>query len=297
MGRYEDCLYFDSLYNAVDGCFSEVGYDNSRTILRELILAPSDYVVEFNDSTYNKQQMAEMVAQELIAQCVEGTPQETFNTTIEKVADIIKHMNDGYITHADYAERNNFLSKAAHDEFLLFTAYAFRQTIQDADERKLQELKLNIIRYREFQDLITEYTRDEEEVETNRDDFEMARPIYKMLKSLQTLGYDYNFSPKERAGLGIDHEDDDDLTDDFNYDNWLKRIMLLQLRNELKQPEHEAKATDHVNYQAEKAEYTDINDRISQLRGIYSKRGFDSSRFNMLKDKNNISETDPEDNN
>jgi hypothetical protein len=283
MGRYEACTYFSSLYDAVCNAFPQIDQSNARTILRELILAPDDYTVEFEDTSYDKKQMMDLIARALIALCIDGSPQETFNQSIEYVANVIKHMNDGYITKEDAEERNAFLKKAARCEFDLFTAYAFRQIVGEQSSETMHELKLNIIRLREFQDLIENYTRDEAEAEVSREEFEQARPIYKMLKSLQSLGYDYNFSPRERESLDIDHEDDADLGDDFHYSDWLKRIMLLQLRKEISQPKIEV--PDFINDTQDSvlpSKNNDLETKIAQLRGTYNKRRFDSHRFIML---------------
>lgn len=283
MGRYEDCTYFSTLYDAVCNGFPQVDRANARTILREVILAPDDYTVEFEDTSYDKKQMMDIIARALIGLCISGSPQETFERTIESAANIIKHMNDGYITKEDAEERKTFLDDAAKREFDLFTAYAFRQVCGGYEANNMNEMKLNLIRLREFQDLIKNYTRDEVEQEVSREEFEQARPIYKMLKSLQNLGYDYNFSPRERESLDIDHEDDEDLYDDFNYANWLKRLMLLQLRKEINQPKIEI--SDFTNSQSDTvlpSADDSLEAKIAQLRGTYTKRRFDSNRFIML---------------
>ncbi len=284
MGRYENCTYFNTLYDAVCNGFPQVDRANARTILREVILAPDDYTVEFADASYNKVQMMDLIARALIALCISGSPQETFERTIENAANIIKHMNDGYITSEDAEERKTFLENAARSEFDLFTAYALRQSSGKYNSETMHELKLNIVRLREFQDLIENYTRDEVEVEVGREEFEQAKPIYKMLKSLQNLGYDYNFSPRERESLDIDHEDDEDLGDDFNFSNWLKRLMLLQLRKET--AVNKVTIPDVVNAKPEDtvlpSANSDLEARIAQLRGAYDKRRFDSKRFIML---------------
>lgn len=295
MGRYENCTYFFTLYDAVCNSFPQVDMENARTILREVILAPDDYTVEFEDASYDKKQMTDLIAKALIALCITGSPQETFNKTIENVANIIKHMNDGYITSEDAQERNDFLAYASRCEFDLFVAYALRQAGGQYDAEKMHELKLNIIRLREFQDLVENYTRNEVEVEVGREEFEQAKPIYRMLKSLQSLGYDYNFSPRERESLNIDHEDDSDLDDDFHYVNWLKRLMLLQLRKEI--PAIKNNTTDFVNVNSSPDTVSSsdtLEDRIAQLRGAYNKRRFDSRRFIMLEQSRKESDNNEE---
>lgn len=280
MGRYENCAYFSQMYKATQECFPAISTENVHTILREVILAPDDYEIEFNDKVYSKPQVMEMIGQKLIEGCIQVTTEDTYHALIEQSAEIIKHMNDGYIAHQDYEERTDFLETISAYEFSLFAAFSFYKTA-DVKHESYDEIKLNIIRLREFNDLIQKYTREEQNVESTREEFERALPIYKMLKSLLTLGYDYNFSPRERESLDINHDDDEDLIGNFSYKNWLKRIMLLQLRKEIGiqtlKPALEIanSKTDNVMHKA------GIDSQIAQLRGTV-KRGFDKDRFIML---------------
>ena len=282
MGRYEKCAYFDALYEATIQCFSGIDAQTARTILREAILAPNDYTVEFNAQEYNKPQLMTSIADTITQSCFEQTPQQTHYLFVEQAAEIIKHMNDGYITDEDYAERQLFLQTAEKCEFLLFTAYCLFMTANYSEQSRLNEILLNIIRLRELNDLINNYTRNEQGVTTDREEFERAKPIYKMLKSLQTLGYDYNFSPKERESLNIDHEDDTDLSDSFNHENWLKRIMLLRLRQETADLPEIASGFVPPQNEPLPAYADDVNAKIAQLRGTFNKRSFDKNRFLVL---------------
>ncbi len=290
MGRYSNCTYFNALYDAVSQLFPAVSRPDACTILRETILAPADYEVEFNNTAYTKTQIQEMIGHKLIDSCVEDTPEQTFYDILESAAETMKHMNDGYITTDDYHERKTFLERINRDEFVLFAALAFLRAAHEDDSKEFDVLILNIIRLREIDDLILNYTRDAVEIEVGRSEYEQAKLIYRMLKSLQSLGYEYNFSPKERYGLGIDHEDDADLFESFGYENWLKRLMLLQLRKEV---DMDNKSTDHdvaVNSEMSAASKADL---IEKLRGIRDARHFDTNRFRQLeKTANRSAQTD-----
>lgn len=281
MGRYGECTYFYTLYNAVEECFPAVDYDNARTILREAILAPNDYTVEFSDAVYTQAQIFNLIGQALKGSCVEESPEQTHYNLVEQATEVIKHMNDGYISHEDYKERCDYLDLTAKYEFSLFAALACLRVADILhDEKVYDELKLNIVRLREIRDIIQNYTRDEVDIVIERDEFERAKPIYRMLKSLQSLGYDYNFSPKERINLNIDHENDEDLTDRFNYYNWLKRLMLLQLRKEVSVTQNSTVSA--FDNRQNKLSPREMSDKIAQLRGTMGKRTFDKDRFLML---------------
>lgn len=290
MGRYSECTYFYTLYDAVEQCFPAVSRSDACTILREMILAPDDYELDFNDATYDKFQLLSLLGHALAQKCILNDKETTHYNTLETAANVIKHMNDGYISQSNYMERKEFLETISRNEFMLFTALSCTKAAEEDDNVFFGELILNIIRFRELKDLIENYTPDMVDEETTVQDFERAKPIYKMLKSLQSLGYNYNFSAKERTSLNIDHEQDDDLTDRFNFYNWLKRLMLLQLRKEISTPLVKGAA---MNVNTSFENLTDL-DRIAQLRGTYNKRRFDRNRFNMLEHAKEESATDAE---
>ena len=289
MSRYESCTYFDELYKAVNDAFPLIDSSDARTLLRETILAPDDYTVEYGEDTYDKMQMMHIIAHQLVINCANNNPQKVFSEIIEQAAEVIKHMNDGYISDEDFELREAFLKRAEHHEFVLFSSLALYKASDLQNDDIYHELLLNIIRLREYQDLVLNYTRDEKNIEIDRDEFQRALPVYKMLKSLQALGYDYNFSPKERAAMGIEHDDDEDLTNSFNYYNWLKRLMLLQLRKEnlsdisdSSQPVNREEHSFTSSQPQSAEEPIGLEERIAQLRGIYDKRRFDRNRFIML---------------
>lgn len=288
MGRYSSCTYFQTLYDAVKSNFPAVSDTDAATILRETILAPDDYELDFNDTIYTKHELLSMFGHTLAQECITDDKETTHAMILETTADIIKHMNDGYISQDDYSERQEFLEKINRYDFMLFAALAFTKASEENDASLFSELILNIVRLREIKDLIENYTPDIVNQETTVQDFERAKPIYKMLKSLQNLGYNYNFSVKERVSLGIDHEEDEDLGDKFNFTHWLKRLMLLQLRKEVAGTPATASVTVN-NKEEEEDEPTSSYDRIARLRGIYNKRKFDIQRFNMIEQTKNTS--------
>lgn len=288
MGRYSSCTYFQTLYEAVESNFPAVSSTDAATILRETILAPDDYELDFNDTIYTKHELLSMFGHTLAQECITDDKETTHAMILETTADIIKHMNDGYISQDDYSERQEFLEKINRYDFMLFAALAFTKASGENNDSLFSELVLNIVRLREIKDLIENYTPDIVNQETTVQDFERAKPIYKMLKSLQNLGYNYNFSVKERVSLGIDHEEDEDLGDKFNFTHWLKRLMLLQLRKEVAGTPATASVTVN-NKEEEEDEPTSSYDRIARLRGIYNKRKFDIQRFNMIEQTKNTS--------
>lgn len=289
MFPYQDGKYFDSLYQVVQQCYPQLDKAGARDVLRELILAPKSDSITIGNAQYSRSEVIQTLQYPLNGENEEKPFDERYHDLLEAALKTIKHMNDGYITEEDYEERKNFLDKINKKEFQVFTLLALLKSCHSLDNPELfGQLIYKVRSLRELNDLIRKYTKDAVAVNTDVQDYERAKLIYKMLKSLQGLGYGYTISPKEKENLGISHDDDEDLSEDYSFDNWLRRLMLLQLRRETRATgainSNNLGAMFESNIGKSSTFFDDIGGRISELRGALQKRRFDSSRFNMLEE-------------
>ncbi|MDY4689265.1 MAG: hypothetical protein SPC24_01685, partial [Alphaproteobacteria bacterium] len=287
MFPYQDGKYFDSLYQVVQQCYPQLDKAGARDVLRELILAPKSDSITIGNAQYSRSEVIQTLQYPLNGENEEKPFDERYHDLMEAALKTIKHMNDGYITEEDYEERKNFLDKINKKEFQVFTLLALLKSCHSLDNPELTgQLIYKVRSLRELNDLIRKYTKDAVAVNTDVQDYERAKLIYKMLKSLQGLGYGYTISPKEKENLGISHDDDEDLSEDYSFDNWLRRLMLLQLRRETRATgainSNNLSAMFESNIGKSSTFFDDIGGRISELRGALLNRRFDSSRFNML---------------
>ncbi len=289
MFPYQDGKYFDSLYQTVQNCYPQLDKAAARDVLRELILAPKSDMITIGNTQYSRAEIIQTLKYQLNGENEEKPFDVRYHDLLEAALKTIKHMNDGYITEEDYEERKKFLDSINKKEFEVFLLLALLKSCRSLDNPELDgQLVYKVRSLRELNDLIRKYTKDAVAVNTDVQDYERAKLIYKMLKSLQGLGYGYTISPKEKENLGISHDDDEDLSEDYTFDNWLRRLMLLQLRKE-------TRSNGSVNANNLSAMFTtsvgksstffdEVGGRISELRGALQKRRFDSNRFNMLEE-------------
>lgn len=289
MFPYQDGKYFDSLYQTVQNCYPNLDKAAARDVLRELILSPKSDLITVGTEHYTKAEVIQNLQHFLNGENEEKSFDERYHDLLESALKTIKHMNDGYITEEDYKERNNFLDAINKKEFQVFTLLALLESCRFSEDSELiRQLIYKVRSLRELNDLIRLYTKDAVAVNTDVRDYEQAKLIYKMLKSLQSLGYGYTISPKEKENLGISHDDDEDLSEDYSFDNWLKRMMLLQLRRETRTADalnsNNLSAMFSSNIGKSSTLFDNIGGRITELRGALQKRRFDSNRFNMLEE-------------
>ncbi len=289
MFPYQDGKYFDSLYQVVQECYPQLDKSAAHDVLRELILSPKSDSINVGNLQYSRAEIIKELQPRLNGENEEKPFDERYHDLLESALKTIKHMNDGYITEEDYKERNNFLDKINKKEFQVFTLLALLESCHSSEDSELiRQLIYKVRSLRELNDLIRLYTKDAVAVNTDVRDYEQAKLIYKMLKSLQSLGYGYTISPKEKENLGISHDDDEDLSEDYSFDNWLKRMMLLQLRRETRTADalnsNNLSAMFSSNIGKSSTLFDNIGGRITELRGALQKRRFDSNRFNMLEE-------------
>lgn len=289
MFPYQDGKYFDSLYQTIQDCYPQLDKASAHDVLRELILAPKSDTITVGNAQYVRSEVIQTLQYQLNGENEEKPFDERYHDLLEAALKTIKHMNDGYITEDDYEERKKFLDIINKKEFQVFVLLALLKSCHSLDNSELVgQLIYKIRSLRELNDLIRKYTKDAVAVNTDEHDFERAKLIYKMLKSLQGLGYGYTISPKEKENLGISHDEDEDLSEDYAFDNWLRRLMLLQLRRETR-GENNINSNNlsemfKSNLGKSSTFFDDIGGRITELRGAMQKRRFDSSRFNMLEE-------------
>lgn len=291
MFPYQDGKYFDSLYQTVQNCYPNLDKAAARDVLRELILSPKSDLVTVGTEHYTKAEVIQNLQHFLNGENEEKPFDERYHNLLESALKTIKHMNDGYITEEDYEERNKFLDTINKKEFDVFVLLALLKSCRDFDNPTLiNQLIYKIRSLRELNDLIRKYTKDAVAVNTDEHDYEKAKLVYKMLKSLQSLGYGYTISQREKENLDISHDDDEDLYEDYAYDCWLKRLMLLQLRRETRQSgalnSNNLSAMMDLNIGKSSTLFDEIGGRITELRGAMQKRRFDSNRFDMLEGNN-----------
>ncbi len=289
MFPYQDGKYFDSLYQVVQSCYPQLDKVSARDVLRELILAPKSDALTIGNAQYARSEVIKTLQYQLNGENEEKPFDERYHDLLEAALKTIKHMNDGYITEEDYEERKKFLDVINKKEFQVFVLLALLKSCRSLDNPELiGQLIYKVRSLRELNDLIRKYTKDAVAVNTDEQDFERAKLIYKMLKSLQGLGYGYTISPKEKESLGISHDEDEDLSEDYAFDNWLRRLMLLQLRRETRGDDNlnsnNLAEMFNTNLGKSATLFDDIGGRIAELRGALRKRRFDSSRFNMLEE-------------
>lgn len=221
---------------------------NKKVAVREMLFAPESRMIEIDD----KRKMGAEDLRFVTANALE-TPDENhmnfkhaqsiedINSGIDPVAEyfswlgettsILNHLNDGFITKDDAEERERFLDLTDQREADLMVCLGLYESCKSKGaEERIRFVRYKLQKLREMRTSIKFLTRTGQDVETTRSEYDAAIPYYKYFKNLQRLPYGYDMPYEQKVKLGISHENDEDLAEDYDHYADIINQMLDQMR-------------------------------------------------------------------
>ncbi len=150
----------------------------------------------------------------------EISPVDEYFHWLNKTTEVLKCLNDGFITKEDAALRENLLDTLnfrENDLILCLGLYEKNNTAPAMERWRFVRYKLQ--KLREMRTSIKFLTHREEETRTTRSEYDTAVPYYQYFKKLSQaeFGQDLSKEAKERYGIRIGHENDQDLSEDYDH--------------------------------------------------------------------------------
>ncbi len=123
--------------------------------------------------------------------CETSTMNEYF-TWIDEGQQIIKHMNDGFVSEDDLLEKNAFVDMSFQRETELLTCLGlYDKSYQMGNQDALvkgKELRLKLQKLREIRSSILVTTGNEADKKVSREDYEKALHYYRLLGKMRDMG-------------------------------------------------------------------------------------------------------------
>ncbi|HCU59136.1 MAG TPA: hypothetical protein DIC64_04055 [Alphaproteobacteria bacterium] len=237
------------LQDTVQRQYPDIERPMVKTVAREMLFAPQGRLVEIDEKRrLAAEDLRFVTASTLEKPSIENNmlyanSVERINSSIDPVAEyfdwlsettlILNHLNDGFVTKEDALQREAFLDLTDQREADLMLCLGLYESCgsQEAKERarftryKLQKL-------REMRTSIKFLTRQGHEVETTRSEYDAAIPYYKYFKNLQKLPFGYDMPYEQKIKLGISHDDDEDLSEDYDHYRQIINEMLDEMKKE-----------------------------------------------------------------
>lgn len=158
---------------------------------------------------------------------------EEYFSWLNTSTDILKNMNDGFVSKEDLEIRNNFLETTDQREADLMLCLGL---LAGSKHHKAIEISKNLQyklqKLREIRSAIKLTTRNQADIDISRAEYERAIPYYKVFKTLQKLPFGYDVAKQQKINLGIYHDEDDDLQEDYNYYIYLINQALDEMKTE-----------------------------------------------------------------
>ncbi len=195
---------------------------------------------------------------------------EEYFAWLNSTTDILKNMNDGFVSKTDLDTRNKFLSDTEQRETELMLCLGLLDGCNhpSADETS-RNLRYKLQKLREMRSAIKHTTRNQCDIEISRTEYERAIPYFKVFKALQKLPFGYDINRQQKINLGIDHDDDDDLNDDFNYYSFLLEQALDEMKSDDESfiASHEYQLAYDMAREQNKIFSDEISEKMKKLTG------------------------------
>lgn len=256
--------------DALEKQYANICEVNKKIVAREMLFAPEGRMIEIDEGRkIGAEDLRFMTANALetpdkesanfkFAQSIEDInsgidPVAEYFSWLSETTSIMNHLNDGFITKEDAEERESFLELTDQREADLMVCLGLYESCKSKGvEERIKFVRYKLQKLREMRTSIKFLTRTGQDVETTRSEYDAAIPYYKYFKSLQRLPYGYDMPYEQKVKLGISHEYDVDLAED--YDNYADIVN--QMLNRMRQNDIQM---SHFNEEQKNVEANSLN--------------------------------------
>ncbi len=287
------------MFNALGGENSQLKAPEKMNLVQKALYASKDDVV--NDGKDDKklsafvEELADAIEKDTFyfdqalsierINCETSTMNEYF-TWIDEGQQIIKHMNDGFVSEDDLKEKTDFVDMSFQRETELITCLGlYEKSVQLGNKEakvKYDELRLKLQKLREIRSSILVTTKNEADKKVEREEYERALHYYRLLGFLREMGSNPTQHQlaefRMRAqDLQIGHDMDVEMLPGYSF---YTRLVEDVRRADISERNAQERSFDHsLSYNRSPGEFIymakhvstkqeDIRTRIERLRGL-----------------------------
>ena len=248
---YENKKQSDVIKQALRETYKNLNEKRLRELTREAVFAPDNRAINIDGRNLTASQLRyelacsiEETACQRTLRTIEPDMQAQMAESIEEInsgtnsedeyfrwlnytTDILKNMNDGFVTEEDFDMREEFIEIAEQRETELMLCLGLLMgSSNHQSENKAKTLRYKLQKLREMKSAIEITTRSQADVEISRAEYERAIPYYKLFKTLQKLPFGYDVNREQKIALGIDHDEDEEFEYEYSfYDKMLENAL------------------------------------------------------------------------
>ena len=266
-----------TIEKALEKQYPTISEDKKKTAIREMLFAPENRMIEIDD----KRRLSAKDLRFVLANALETPVQErnvqyangveAINSSVDPVAEyfswlnetisILNHLNDGFITKEDAVEREAFLDLTDQREADLMLCLSLYDSCKSPEARdRAQFTRYKLQKLREMRTAIKFLTRPGQDVETTRSEYDAAIPYYKYFKNLKKLPFGYDMPYEQKVKLGISHDEDEDLQED--YDHYV--LLLNEMLDDMKRKDEEAARAAQNTFERRDQQNSEQNEDLTR---------------------------------
>lgn len=234
--------------------------EESDMLARQMALAPRDTKLKVGNQEIKVEEMQHQIAMDVgedlqfqLADSIEqinseSTSSQEYFRWLGDTENIIRHMNDGYVSDDDLKERNDFLEMSYQRETELMVCLAlYQNSVFPNAKEKYNEMYFKLGKLRQMRSMIKQSTKDKADREVAKIEYEKALEYFNAVKELKKHDLEWQLPDDVQRNMGrkayengnnhgyddnaygIDHSHDKDLQPNFSYYDWLREQILFSM--------------------------------------------------------------------
>ncbi len=210
---------------AVKREYPDLSHDEVQKTTRELVLAPNNSRIQIGKQEVPVEDLQFRIAESIELLNSQTNSQQEYFSWFEDCANILHHMNDGYVTDADLRERNDWIDNSYTREAELMTCLAlYRNSTFPEARQKYDQIYNKLVKLRQLRNAIKESTgtKSDERIEREEKMLHMLDPqkvaqYALMLEEFKRHDQYWNLPKSELRRLRMFRGYDEDLDGEYDY--------------------------------------------------------------------------------
>lgn len=130
-------------------------------------------------------------------------PSREYFRWLDETENIIKHMNDGFVSHEDLSERNEFLEMSYQRETELMVCISlYQNSVFKGAKDKANELTYKLTKLRQMRSMIKQTTKDQADRKVEKSEYEKALEYYRAVRQLKEHDLYWNLPEPVLENMG-----------------------------------------------------------------------------------------------
>lgn len=210
------------IMRAVQQEYPDIDRQQAEKVTRELVLAPKKASIKIGNKEVPVADLQFQIALTIESLGSETSSEEEYFSWFSESSEIIQHMNDGFVSEDDLAERNDWLEDSYSREAEIMTCLGLFQNCAFPEAKKhYTNLYNKLVKLRQIRSSIKESTANRadkpQEIDHKKkeNDYKKAVVYVAAMREFMKRKPRWNMPKRTLQKLSMYHGEDDDLDDDY----------------------------------------------------------------------------------